>query len=105
MRDPVCSHSVRAVSEIVRIALYHCAGAFHLPVLDPLNRIPVTANLPAALRVRTILEAHLIAVDAPDPGVILSLDGAVRLIEFRVGTGRYHRALHRIAAHHRTDLI
>src|SRR5205085_3792564 len=47
---------VRGASELVRISLYHCTGAFHLPVLDPLNRIPVTANLPAALGVGTILE-------------------------------------------------
>src|SRR6185436_19251589 len=94
-----------STSELVGIALYHRTGPFHLPILDPLNRIPVTANLPAALGVGTILEAHLVAVDAPDPGVILSLDRSIGLIELRVGTGRDHRALHRIAAHHRTDLI
>jgi hypothetical protein len=101
---PVRSASVPA-SELVGISRHHSTGTVHLPVLDPLNRIAVTADLPAAFGVRAILETHLIAIDGPHAGVVLSLDRSVGLIELRVGTGRHHRALDGVAADQRTDLV
>src|SRR5436309_2340213 len=96
--------SLEAASELVGISLHHRTGAIHLPVLDPLDRIAVTANLPTAFGIGTILEAHLVAIDAPRAGVVLSLDLSVRLIELRVGTGRHHGALDGVAGDERTDL-
>src|SRR4030095_1159398 len=88
---------MRAVSEIVRIALHHRTGAFHPAVLDPLDRIAVTQNLPTVLGIGEVLETHLVSVDVPVADVVLAPDPAVRLVKFRTGPRRYHRTLRRIA--------